>query len=140
MPDTARHTAVLGLIAAVSIAAVGLLFSLQVHGLVDSGEIEARAKEITGGDPKAGKRATKELGCGGCHDIPGVAGASGAVGPPLKGIGRRVYIAGVLPNSADNLVRWILDPPGVDPKTLMPKTTDDERQARNIAAYLYTLE
>ncbi|HYH37030.1 MAG TPA: cytochrome C [Azospirillum sp.] len=140
MPDTARHKAVLGLIAAACAAGLGLLFSLQVHGLVDRGEIEARAKEITGGDPSDGRRAAKELGCGGCHEIPGVAGASGVVGPSLKGIGKRVYIAGVLPNSADNMVTWILDPPGVDAKTLMPKTTDNERVARDLAAFLYTLE
>ncbi|WP_448190847.1 c-type cytochrome [Azospirillum sp. sgz301742] len=140
MPDTTRHMAVLGLIAAVSAACVAALFAFQVHGIVDSGEIEARAREITGGDPSSGRTAIKQRGCGGCHEIPGVQGASGTVGPSLKGIARRGYIAGVLPNSGDNLVQWILDPPGVDPKTVMPKTTSDEQEARHIAAYLYTLE
>jgi cytochrome c len=48
-------------------------------------------------------------------------------------------IAGELPNSPDNLVRWIKDPKAVEPGTAMPDLglTDDE--ARDVAAYLYTL-
>jgi cytochrome c1 len=62
------------------------------------------------------------------------------VGPPLDGIGGRVYIAGVLENSPDNMIRWIRDPRGVDPMTAMPPTGATERDARDIAAYLYTLQ
>jgi hypothetical protein len=42
------------------------------------------------------------------------AGASGPVGPPLGGIGQRLYVAGVLTNTPENLVRWIQNAPAVD--------------------------
>jgi len=38
-----------------------------------------------------------------------------------------------------NLIRWIQDPPGVDPLTAMPKLGVSEADARDIASILYTL-
>ena len=61
------------------------------------------------------------------------------MGPPLAGIGSRVYIAGVMSNTPTNLVRWIENPPGVDSLTAMPNLGVTERDARDIAAYLATL-
>jgi cytochrome c2 len=97
------------------------------------------AAAMTGGDHRLGRTALREYGCGACHAIPGVTGARGLVGPPLTGIGSRSYIAGVLPNSPENMIRWILDPPGVNPMTAMPDVGVSERTARDMAAYLYTL-
>jgi cytochrome c1 len=94
---------------------------------------------VTGGDAGRGADAIRAIGCGGCHTIPGVRGADGLVGPPLLSFSRRTYIAGELPNTPDNLVRWLLDPPSVEPRTAMPKVGLTEQQARDIAAYLYTL-
>jgi cytochrome c1 len=71
--------------------------------------------------------------------IPGIAGATGTVGPPLTDFADRGYIAGELPNNGDNLIRWIMDPQGVEPGTAMPDLDVSERQARDIAAYLFTL-
>ena len=45
--------------------------------------------------------------CGACHEIPGIADANGQVGPPLTHFARRTVIAGMLPNTPANLVRWI---------------------------------
>ena len=50
-----------------------------------------------------------------------------------------MYVAGVTENKPDNLISWIRDPQMVDSATAMPKTGVTERQARDIAAYLYTL-
>ena len=47
--------------------------------------------------------------------------ANGPVGPPLTGIANRIYIAGVLPNNPDNMIRWIQHPKQVDDKTAMPE-------------------
>jgi cytochrome c1 len=66
-------------------------------------------------------------------------GADGLVGPPLAGVGGRAYIAGVLTNTPDHLIRWIVDPVGVDPLTAMPMTGVSEREARDIATFLYTV-
>src|SRR5580765_717702 len=88
-----------------------------------------------------GQMLIAHKGCGGCHTIPGVAGATGTVGPNLAGVAARSPIAGgALPNNGpDDLKKWILDPPAVKPGTQMPKLglTDDE--ATSIAAYLETL-
>jgi cytochrome c1 len=85
-------------------------------------------------------RVIREFGCGTCHAIPGVRGARGTVGPPLVTWSRRTYIAGTLPNAPENLVRWVLDPPSIQPATAMPRLGLNERQARDVAAYLYTLD
>jgi cytochrome c1 len=52
-------------------------------------------------------------------------------------MGNRWSIAGHLPNTPANLVRWIMHPQEVAPGTLMPDLGVPERQARDIAAYLY---
>ena len=95
--------------------------------------------QLANSDTERGRAAIRKYGCGSCHDIPGVSGAAGMVGPPLGRIAQRVYIAGVLPNEPDNMIKWIENPPGVDPKTAMPYMGVTPRDARDIAAYLYTL-
>jgi cytochrome c1 len=91
------------------------------------------------GDPAAGQAALYAYDCGVCHRIPGVRGATGLVGPPLEAFGKRVYIAGRFKNDQDMLVRWIIDPPALAPSTAMPAVGVDERDARDIAAYLLRL-
>jgi hypothetical protein len=61
------------------------------------------------------------------------------VGPPLTSFANRSYIAGQLVNSPDNLIRWIMDPQGVEPGTAMPDLGVIPEVARDMAAYLYTL-
>lgn len=90
-------------------------------------------------DPKRGQVALAQYACHACHMIPGVTGSDVFVGPPLKDIAGRKYIAGRLPNNADNLVRWIRDPRQIDPLTAMPKLDVSEADARDMAAYLFTL-
>ena len=82
----------------------------------------------------------RDSGCGACHTIPGVPGAAGLVGPPLTAFGRRGYIAGRVSNNRSNLVRWLIDPRTVDPMTVMPRVGLSDQQARQAAAYLYTLK
>ena len=79
-------------------------------------------------------------GCGLCHRIPGIKDAAGNIGPPLDGIAGRVYIAGMLNNTPDNMVRWLRWPQQVVPGNAMPDMGLDERQAGDIAAYLETLK
>ena len=91
------------------------------------------------GDPERGRLLLRQYGCGACHQIPGVADADGRVGPPLKGIARRVYLGGVLPNMPGNMVRWIRGPQKIDPLTAMPDLQVPEVHAQDMVAYLYTL-
>jgi cytochrome c2 len=95
--------------------------------------------QIAGADAKRGRIAIQQYGCVACHAVPGVRNPGGNVGPPLEGMSRRGYIGGVLPNTPDELVRWLLDPPSVSPSTAMPSVGLSEAEARDIAAYLYTL-
>jgi cytochrome c1 len=92
-----------------------------------------------GANPKRGKKLIESYGCGSCHTIPGIPGARGLVGPPLMWMGRRTMIAGELPNSPENLVRWIKDPKKVEPGTAMPNLGLSDQEARDVAAYLTNL-
>ncbi|MEU5789775.1 c-type cytochrome [Micromonospora purpureochromogenes] len=92
------------------------------------------------GRPDRGAELIAQYGCGSCHTIPGVNRADGLVGPPLTRFGARSYIAGQLPNNADNLQRWIADPQAVEPGTAMPNLGVTAIDAQDIAAYLYTLD
>ena len=95
---------------------------------------------VPGGNPERGSQAIQRYGCGACHSIPGVPGADGKVGPPLTDWAQRSVIAGRLANTTDNLVRWIQDPQGVSPGTDMPNMGVSDAEARDIAAYLYTIQ
>jgi cytochrome c2 len=97
------------------------------------------AAEMTHGTPSRGHDAMRRYGCQSCHSIPGVAGANALVGPPLAGIASRSYIAGVLSNTPDHMIEWLKNPPKVDSMTAMPNMNVTDRDARDIAAYLYTL-
>lgn len=105
--------------------------------LAACGKHVTRASIVAGGSAERGALAIKRYGCGACHTIPGIMAPRGLVGPPLAGIAQRMYIAGVLPNEPENAVRWIMDPPATDSKTAMPKLGVTERDARDIAEYLY---
>ncbi|WP_091559050.1 c-type cytochrome [Micromonospora pattaloongensis] len=96
--------------------------------------------ESRAGRPDRGAMLIAQYGCGSCHTVPGIDRADGLVGPPLTRFGARSYIAGELPNNADNLQRWITDPQAVEPGTAMPKLGVSAIDAQDIAAYLYTLD
>jgi cytochrome c2 len=99
-----------------------------------------RASTLTGGgNARIGRVEIRKYGCNTCHEISGVPGARGLIGPPLNGVGQRYYIAGELTNTPDNLMRWIQHPHQVEPHTLMPEMGVTEQDSRDIAAYLYTL-
>ena len=113
-------------------------------GLVATGcgqtEQAAPPRQVTSGSPGRGAADIAHYGCGSCHTIPGIDGADAYVGPPLDHWARRGYIAGMLPNSATNLEHWIRDPQAVVPGNDMPDLGVSAQQAKDIAAYLYTLE
>jgi cytochrome c len=100
---------------------------------------ERGAAETLAGDPSRAPTLLRNYGCRSCHVIPGVVGTDVVVGPPLAGIASRSYIAGVLPNTPDNMLQWIQNPRGVDSLTAMPNVGVTPSDARHIASYLYTL-
>ena len=102
-------------------------------------DVERAATLTSGGDARLGQTQIRKYGCNTCHQISGVPGARGLVGPSLDGIDQRYYIAGELPNTPDNLMLWIEHPHQVEPHTAMPEMGVTEQDSRDIAAYLYTL-
>jgi cytochrome c2 len=96
--------------------------------------------DVPDGNVALGKSALKNYACVTCHTIPGVNGLDTHVGPPLNSWAERNFIAGTLPNEPDNLILWIMDPQSVRPGTAMPDLNVSEADARNMTAYLFTLE
>lgn len=115
-----------------------LLAALVIAGC-ELGRHEMPPRQVPGGDPDQGRDALVQYGCGGCHTIPGVDGARGRVAPPLSAFADRAFVAGVVANRPEELIRWIQDPPAINPLTAMPNLGVTEQEARHMAAYLYTL-
>jgi cytochrome c1 len=100
---------------------------------------EDRLSARFGGSPQRGEKLTRYYGCAACHVIPGIEQPRGILGPSLDAFAQRTFIAGVMPNTPENLVRWVIDPLAIDPKTAMPAVGLNHAQAQDVAAYLFTL-
>jgi putative membrane protein len=116
-------------------AAIALIVTASITGCTRA----PANREVAGGDAHRGALAIQHYGCGSCHAIPGIPLATGAVGPPLAGIADRGMIAGIVPNTPDEMVRWIVMPQSMSPGNAMPNLGVSDGQARDIAAYLYPL-
>lgn len=87
-------------------------------------------------DRERGRLALTQFACQSCHHIPGVTGPRTYVGPSLESLAQRSFIAGKLPKTEENLVKWIRNPQQAKPGTAMPQLGVPERDARDMAAYL----
>lgn len=101
---------------------------------------EHRPRQIAGADPGHGLAVIERTGCAACHEVPGVAWPQGSVGGSLAGLGARPLIAGRFANQPETLVRWIANAPSLSPATAMPAMPLTPAEARDVAAYLYTLD
>ena len=120
-------------------AGLALMASGAVAGCT-GGQSTAPYNVAVAGSPQHGRALLSQYGCGACHIIPGVHAARGLVGPPLYFWSRRTMIAGELPNTPENLERWIENPPAIEPGTAMPNLGVTPAEARDMTAYLYTLQ
>jgi cytochrome c oxidase subunit 2 len=79
-------------------------------------------------------------GCGACHAVRGTE-AHGLIGPDLTHFGgRRSVGAGILPNTSDNIVRFIRETEAIKPGSRMPSYNMlSEEEATAIAGYLRSL-
>ncbi len=136
MPER-RSSALLFLAVLVALSVIVALVSGLALYLESRASSEAQAEAMTGGRVANGAAAIAAYGCGSCHMIPGIHGANGKVGPDLTGIGVRVVIAGSLPNDPRSMTRWLEHPQALRPGSAMPEMGVTERDARDIAAYLY---
>jgi sulfur-oxidizing protein SoxX len=113
------------------------LAALELSACLDKSEVP---RALAGADPQRGRDIVERNACAACHEVPGVDWPKGQVGGPLAGFAGRPLIAGRLPNQPDVLVRWLRDPPALAPGAGMPPQALSVAEARDVAAFLYTLE
>lgn len=136
--DRRRHMSTFWWTAGVTASVAAILVAGTTGIIRSSASHEAAVSQQVGGDAARAIPAMIRNGCGGCHEIPGVPGAHGSVGPSLRGVAERAYIGGRGGrNSFDAMMRWISRARDVDPKTAMPNTNLSPQEARDITAYLY---
>ena len=93
------------------------------------------------GNAEHGKALAAQYGCNVCHAIPGVEGPQGSLGPSLAGLARRPAISyEKVQNTPENLVKFIQNPQTMNPQSSMPPIGLTDPEAKDIAAYLLTLE
>ena len=109
------------------------------------------------GDPARGQQIFSSSACIGCHMIRGNPMAIGTIGPNLTHFGsRHTLAAGMYPNDARHLARWIKNAPRMKPGSLMqafgrgefdlrtnaPVTAGglEDQQIADIVAYLRALK
>ena len=92
------------------------------------------------GTPAAeGAELFTSKGCGGCHTVEGV--SEGKVGPNLTHFASRTSFAGsMFDMNADNIAKWLRDPPGVKPGSKMPNLNLSADETSKLVAYLQTLQ
>jgi mono/diheme cytochrome c family protein len=127
---------------ALNLARMAIALMLLTAAGCDLAPKPLNTKRVEEGDPVRGLAllSTGAHGCSACHAIPGIRFPKGNVGPPLDGMAGRSLIAGHLPNKPGVLVAFLQNPPALAPQTGMPNVGLSVEQARDIAAYLYTLE
>ena len=119
----------------------GLLLMVPILVLLSAcADKRQQPRDITGADAAAGLAVIERLGCAACHQIPGVDWPQGTVGGSLDGFADRSMIAGQFPNQPETLATWVRNAPSMSPKTGMPAMPMTSVEARDVAAYLYTLE
>ena len=108
------------------------------------------------GDPARGQQIYSRSACIGCHLIAGNPMSVGVIGPNLTHIGSRLTIAaGLFPNDAPHLARWIKNSREMKPGVIMPTLGKGEydpilktvvttgltdQEIADIVAYLHALK
>lgn len=107
----------------------------------------AEAQRAPAADPEdeeafeLGRETFLTAGCAGCHSVRGHEGAVGSGGPDLTHLqSRETIAAGTLPNTRDDLEKWIRDPQGPKPGALMPTLGLSREELDALLAYLEALE
>ena len=122
------------------VAFVESLPALDTHGYrayLDSSAQSRCDRRVSLPPPEEGPDVLlRQYACHSCHRIEGVVGPRVDAAPALIDWPQRGYIAGVLPNTEENLARWIMTPAAVKPQTLMPDLGVPPEHARAMAKFL----
>jgi cytochrome c oxidase subunit 2 len=88
---------------------------------------------------RRGERVFLDNACASCHTIRGTS-ATGDIGPDLTHLRSRSTIAALtLANTPANVAAWIRDPGHFKPGNRMPALGLDDRDVRDLTAYLESL-
>lgn len=83
-----------------------------------------------------GQQVFADAGCASCHTVRGTA-ADGTNGPDLTHIAsRRTLASATVPNTAEQLTRWIRDPHDIKEGVQMPATPLDDPERAALIEYL----
>ncbi|WP_338875118.1 cytochrome c oxidase subunit II [Spirosoma sp. SC4-14] len=78
--------------------------------------------------------------CGSCHRIRGTT-ANGDVGPDLTHFAsRKTMLSGMMPNTRENLRKWLSDPQSIKPGSRMPRFIYPKDSINVLVDYLSTLQ
>jgi cytochrome c oxidase subunit II len=87
----------------------------------------------------AGRSAFLAQSCVNCHRVRGTA-AQGGYAPDLTHLmSRQTLASGMVPNTPENLRRWVADPQPIKPGCLMPAFGLSDQQRSEIVRYLLSL-
>jgi len=86
-----------------------------------------------------GARVFQQQKCGDCHTVS-LADTRALIGPPLAHIGDRRLLGGEIPNTPENLARWIVEPQSIKPGNRMPNPRLSQPDVRLLSAYLESLQ
>jgi cytochrome c oxidase subunit 2 len=87
----------------------------------------------------AGRSVFLSLSCINCHRVRGTA-ARGDYAPDLTHLmSRQTLASGMVPNTPENLQRWVADPQVIKPGCLMPAFGLSESDRKELVRYLLTL-
>jgi cytochrome c oxidase subunit 2 len=90
-------------------------------------------------DAAAGRSAFLAQSCVNCHRVCGTA-AQGGYAPDLTHLmSRQTLASGMVPNTPENLRRWVADPQSIKPGCLMPAFGLSNQELDDIVGYLLTL-
>jgi cytochrome c len=121
-----------------TVVLAGALTAAALVAWKDQHQSRSVAIAMAGGNPARAPDIIRRYGCAGCHTISGIPGGDGKVGGALTDLKGRVYVGGVVTNTADNLIAWIVSPQTFSPRSAMPVTGISEAEARDVATYLYS--
>ncbi|GAC1409429.1 MAG: cytochrome c oxidase subunit II [Actinomycetota bacterium] len=85
--------------------------------------------------------STKSGSCIGCHTLRGIPAAQGRIGPELTHFFSRSTFAGsILDVNAENLTKWLQNPPGIKPGSIMPNYHIPQDAIQQLVAFLLSLK
>lgn len=106
---------------------------------VEANTTAPRAVTALSGEAATGAGLFRTKGCASCHTVEGY--AAGGLGPDLTHLHQRDTFAGAMFDLNErNLRKWLRDPPGEKPGSLMPDLDLSEEEITQLIAYLDTLK